>query len=159
MNNTASICSSRSSGPRHLRYQQQLHGQPGHALCAAVTCLCAAASTHLVRSSSADRFIRPAIPPRSPMDPLTSPLLPLHLHVCTCRWINPLMGWTSTSDPLENVGRSTLLFHTKEEAVAFCNKHGWEAVVREHIVCFAARTELVAVAVVCCLGLFEAPCA
>jgi NADH dehydrogenase (ubiquinone) Fe-S protein 4 len=45
------------------------------------------------------------------------------------KWINPLMGWTSTSDPLENVGRSTLLFHTKEEAIAFCQKHGWEAQV------------------------------
>lgn len=40
------------------------------------------------------------------------------------------MGWTSTADPLENVGRSSLLFHTKEEAVAFCRKHGWEAQVR-----------------------------
>jgi hypothetical protein len=32
--------------------------------------------------------------------------------ICACRWINPLMNWTSTSDPLENVGRSALLFHT-----------------------------------------------
>lgn len=40
------------------------------------------------------------------------------------------MGWTSTADPLENVGRATLLFHTKEEAIAFCQKHGWEAQVR-----------------------------
>ena len=52
---------------------------------------------------------------------------------CACRWINPLMGWTSTSDPLENVGRSALLFHTKEEAIAFCQKHGWEAQVRHNI--------------------------
>jgi len=45
------------------------------------------------------------------------------------RWINPLMGWTSTADALENVGRSALLFHTKDEAIAFCKKHGWEAQV------------------------------
>uniref|UniRef100_A0A7S0VGQ2 NADH dehydrogenase [ubiquinone] iron-sulfur protein 4, mitochondrial n=1 Tax=Polytomella parva TaxID=51329 RepID=A0A7S0VGQ2_9CHLO len=47
------------------------------------------------------------------------------------KWENPLMGWTSTADPLENVGRSTLLFYTKEEAAAFCAKHGWEYVVDE----------------------------
>jgi hypothetical protein len=29
------------------------------------------------------------------------------------RWINPLMGWTSTSDPLENVSRAALQFYTK----------------------------------------------
>jgi hypothetical protein len=40
-----------------------------------------------------------------------------------------MMGWTSTSDPLENVGRASLLFHTKEEAIMFCQKHGWEAQV------------------------------
>jgi NADH dehydrogenase (ubiquinone) Fe-S protein 4 len=39
------------------------------------------------------------------------------------------MGWTSTCDPLENVGRASLLFHTKEEAIMFCQKHGWEAQV------------------------------
>lgn len=47
------------------------------------------------------------------------------------KWINPMMGWTSTSDPLENVGRASLLFHTKEEAIMFCQKHGWEAQVVE----------------------------
>jgi len=47
------------------------------------------------------------------------------------KWINPLMGWTSTADALENVGRSSLLFHTKEEAIAFCKKHGWEPQVDE----------------------------
>jgi hypothetical protein len=32
---------------------------------------------------------------------------------CSGRWINPLMGWTSTSDPLENVSRAALQFYTK----------------------------------------------
>lgn len=41
------------------------------------------------------------------------------------------MGWTSTADPLENVARASLLFYTKEEAIAFCQKHGWDAVVEE----------------------------
>jgi hypothetical protein len=43
------------------------------------------------------------------------------------------MGWTSTADALENVGRASLLFHTKEEAVAFCRKHGWEPQVRARV--------------------------
>ncbi|KAF8055760.1 NDUFS4 [Scenedesmus sp. PABB004] len=47
------------------------------------------------------------------------------------KWINPLMGWTSTADPLENVARASLQFYTKEEALAFCRKHGWEATVVE----------------------------
>eukprot|EP00879_Flechtneria_rotunda_P001762 GHRR01001926.1.p1 GENE.GHRR01001926.1~~GHRR01001926.1.p1 ORF type:complete len:193 (+),score=40.86 GHRR01001926.1:202-780(+) len=47
------------------------------------------------------------------------------------KWINPLMGWTSTADPLECVGRSSLMFYTKEEAIAFCKKYGWEPEVIE----------------------------
>uniref|UniRef100_A0A4Y7M088 NADH dehydrogenase [ubiquinone] iron-sulfur protein 4, mitochondrial n=1 Tax=Ceriodaphnia reticulata TaxID=302197 RepID=A0A4Y7M088_9CRUS len=39
------------------------------------------------------------------------------------RWENPLMGWTSSGDPLSNI---QLNFATKEEAIAFCEKHGWE---------------------------------
>lgn len=42
------------------------------------------------------------------------------------RWINPLMGWTSTADPMENVTRSSMAFNTKEDAIAFATKHGWE---------------------------------
>ncbi|GFH29196.1 uncharacterized protein HaLaN_27824, partial [Haematococcus lacustris] len=37
----------------------------------------------------------------------------------TAKWENPLMGWTSTSDTLENVGRASLFFYTKEQAIAF----------------------------------------
>jgi len=32
------------------------------------------------------------------------------------------MGWSSTADPLENVGRTSLSFPTKEHAMAFCRK-------------------------------------
>lgn len=41
------------------------------------------------------------------------------------RWENPLIGWTSTADPMESVARSTLAFFSQEEAEAFCTKHGW----------------------------------
>lgn len=44
----------------------------------------------------------------------------------SCRWVNPLMGWTSSADPLENVARASLRFYTQDEAIAFCKKHGWE---------------------------------
>ena len=47
------------------------------------------------------------------------------------KWQNPLQGWNSTADPLENVGRSTLFFDTKEQAVAFAEKAGWEIEVVE----------------------------
>uniref|UniRef100_A0A4Y7M127 NADH dehydrogenase [ubiquinone] iron-sulfur protein 4, mitochondrial n=1 Tax=Daphnia dolichocephala TaxID=2282166 RepID=A0A4Y7M127_9CRUS len=39
------------------------------------------------------------------------------------RWENPLMGWTSTGDPLSNV---QLSFSNKEDAMAFCEKNGWD---------------------------------
>mmetsp|Transcript_39100 Transcript_39100/g.96856 ORF Transcript_39100/g.96856 Transcript_39100/m.96856 type:complete len:194 (-) Transcript_39100:252-833(-) len=42
------------------------------------------------------------------------------------KWENPLMGWTSTGDPLAHQFNSTLNFPTKESAMAFCAKHGWE---------------------------------
>ena len=29
------------------------------------------------------------------------------------KWENPLMGWTSTADSLENVGRMTMAFDSK----------------------------------------------
>lgn len=47
------------------------------------------------------------------------------------KWENPLMGWTSTADALDQVARSALQFGTKEDAIAFCKKHGWEYAVRE----------------------------
>lgn len=42
-------------------------------------------------------------------------------------WPNNYMGWSSTGDALENVARmaSGLTFKTKEDAAAFCDRHGW----------------------------------
>ncbi len=48
-----------------------------------------------------------------------------------CRWENPLIGWTSTADALEHVGRANLNFGTAEEAVSFAKRHGWEYELRE----------------------------
>uniref|UniRef100_A0A9N6ZEZ7 NADH dehydrogenase [ubiquinone] iron-sulfur protein 4, mitochondrial n=1 Tax=Alona affinis TaxID=381656 RepID=A0A9N6ZEZ7_9CRUS len=44
------------------------------------------------------------------------------------RWENPLMGWASSGDPMSNV---QLSFTTKEDAIAFCEKHGWQYSVSE----------------------------
>merc|ERR1711860_162871 len=44
------------------------------------------------------------------------------------RWENPLMGWTSTGDPLSNMSCD---FFTKDDAVSFCEKNGWEYHVEE----------------------------
>ncbi|XP_017483421.1 PREDICTED: NADH dehydrogenase [ubiquinone] iron-sulfur protein 4, mitochondrial-like [Rhagoletis zephyria] len=37
------------------------------------------------------------------------------------RWENPLMGWTSTGDPLSNLN---LYFSSKEDAIEYCERHG-----------------------------------
>lgn len=38
------------------------------------------------------------------------------------RWTNPLMGWTSTSDPLSTLG---MTFPTREAAVDFAKRNGF----------------------------------
>ncbi|KAI7837368.1 hypothetical protein COHA_008807 [Chlorella ohadii] len=47
------------------------------------------------------------------------------------KWINPLIGWTSTADPLENVARQ-LYFPSKEDAIAFAEKNGFTYEVQEY---------------------------
>ncbi|KAK7115596.1 NADH dehydrogenase [ubiquinone] iron-sulfur protein 4, mitochondrial-like isoform X1 [Littorina saxatilis] len=44
------------------------------------------------------------------------------------RWENPLMGWISTGDPLSN---TEVTFSSKDDAMAFCEKNGWEFFVEE----------------------------
>jgi len=43
----------------------------------------------------------------------------------TKRWSNPLMGWTSTSDPLSNT-HMTMSFGRAEDAMRFCEQNGWK---------------------------------
>eukprot|EP00243_Klebsormidium_subtile_P004133 TRINITY_DN17913_c0_g1_i1.p1 TRINITY_DN17913_c0_g1~~TRINITY_DN17913_c0_g1_i1.p1 ORF type:complete len:172 (+),score=16.35 TRINITY_DN17913_c0_g1_i1:197-712(+) len=49
----------------------------------------------------------------------------------TSKWENPLMGWTSTGDPYANVGDAGLVFESREAAIAFATKHGWQYSVKE----------------------------
>ncbi|GBG81148.1 hypothetical protein CBR_g31824 [Chara braunii] len=51
----------------------------------------------------------------------------------TKKWENPLMGWTSTSDPLANVGEAGLSSDSKESAMQFAEKHGWDFEVQEPV--------------------------
>ncbi|OAD56636.1 NADH dehydrogenase [ubiquinone] iron-sulfur protein 4, mitochondrial [Eufriesea mexicana] len=44
------------------------------------------------------------------------------------RWENPLMGWTSTGDPLSNL---QVAFATKEEATKYCDKMGWKYYIQK----------------------------
>lgn len=44
------------------------------------------------------------------------------------RWTNPLMGWTSTGDPLSNMGIS---FPSKEAAIEYAQRYGYEYSVKE----------------------------
>jgi NADH dehydrogenase (ubiquinone) Fe-S protein 4 len=46
------------------------------------------------------------------------------------RWENPLMGWTSSGDPLSNLNVD---FTEKDEAIAFCEKNGWPWFVEEPV--------------------------
>lgn len=41
------------------------------------------------------------------------------------------MGWTSTGDASAHQFNSTMYFDSKEAAMAFCDKHGWEFDVQE----------------------------
>ena len=47
------------------------------------------------------------------------------------KWENPLMGWTSTGDALSHQFNSVVNFESKEAAVAFCEKYGWEYDISE----------------------------
>ena len=44
---------------------------------------------------------------------------------CTTKWLNPLMGWTSTKDMAGQLVNA-LQFGSKEEAVAFAEREGFE---------------------------------
>lgn len=39
------------------------------------------------------------------------------------------MGWTSTGDPYHSVGEASLDFDSKERAVEFAEKYGWQYTV------------------------------
>jgi NADH dehydrogenase (ubiquinone) Fe-S protein 4 len=44
------------------------------------------------------------------------------------RWENPLMGWTSSADPLSMID---VQFTNKDDAITYCERNGWEYEVDE----------------------------
>lgn len=46
------------------------------------------------------------------------------------KWANPLIGWTSTADPSDNVYR-VLSFDSQQAAVAFAERNGWQYEVEQ----------------------------
>lgn len=50
-----------------------------------------------------------------------------------------MIGWTSTADPVENVARSSLSFGSKEDAIKYCEKYGFDYEVREPLMRRADR--------------------
>jgi len=52
--------------------------------------------------------------------------------ISTDNWDNPLMGWVSGADPMQNM-KLQLLFDTKEQAVRFAKKRGWSYEVAPEI--------------------------
>ncbi|XP_067014986.2 NADH dehydrogenase [ubiquinone] iron-sulfur protein 4, mitochondrial-like [Anabrus simplex] len=75
------------------------------------------------------RLVRIYMPPKHAMQQGTN-----HTHVwemefeTRARWENPLMGWSSSGDPLSNM---KVKFDSKEEAIDFCEKNGWPWYVAE----------------------------
>ena len=52
---------------------------------------------------------------------------------CTTKWLNPLMGWTSTKDMAHQL-TNALQFSTKEEAILFAQREGFDYDVEpEHL--------------------------
>eukprot|EP01084_Bolivina_argentea_P200442 342763_1 len=47
------------------------------------------------------------------------------------RWGNPLMGWTSTRDPLQSINHGLDRFETKEHAIQWCVSNGFDYEIME----------------------------
>ncbi|KAK2153331.1 hypothetical protein LSH36_300g02017 [Paralvinella palmiformis] len=76
-----------------------------------------------------ERHVRIFIPAKNAMQSGVYKTHKWHIEFDTKeRWENPLMGWISTADPLSNMD---IEFASKEDAMVFCEKNGWEYHVEE----------------------------
>ncbi|XP_030381373.1 NADH dehydrogenase [ubiquinone] iron-sulfur protein 4, mitochondrial [Scaptodrosophila lebanonensis] len=70
-----------------------------------------------------ERRVRIHIPPKNAMQSGTDNLQTWQIEFDNReRWENPLMGWTSTGDPLSNMN---VQFGSKDEAITYCERNGW----------------------------------
>eukprot|EP00294_Goniomonas_avonlea_P017468 CAMPEP_0114548700 /NCGR_PEP_ID=MMETSP0114-20121206/5126_1 /TAXON_ID=31324 /ORGANISM="Goniomonas sp, Strain m" /LENGTH=133 /DNA_ID=CAMNT_0001733317 /DNA_START=119 /DNA_END=520 /DNA_ORIENTATION=+ len=57
------------------------------------------------------------------------------------KWVNPLMGWASTSDSLGTQTMNNLYFPSAEAAIAFCESNGWEYEVQREATAAEVRAQ------------------
>jgi len=75
------------------------------------------------------RRVRIFVPAKNAMQSGTARTHQWHIEFDTReRWENPLMGWTSSADPLSTMDIS---FTTREDAMVYCEKNGWDYEVDE----------------------------
>ena len=73
-----------------------------------------------------DRRVRIFIPTKNSMQSGTSNINSWRIDFDNReRWENPLMGWSSSGDPLSNMS-GMIEFNTKDEAIEHCEKQGWK---------------------------------
>ncbi|XP_067014749.1 NADH dehydrogenase [ubiquinone] iron-sulfur protein 4, mitochondrial [Anabrus simplex] len=71
-----------------------------------------------------NRRVRIYMPPKNAMQSGTNNTHAWEMEFETReRWENPLIGWTSSGDPLSNM---KVQFVSKEDAIDFCEKNGWQ---------------------------------
>ncbi|CAH3042407.1 unnamed protein product [Porites lobata] len=76
-----------------------------------------------------ERKARIFVPARTAMQSGTFNTKKWHLEFDTMeRWENPLMGWASNADPVSNI---SLTFGSKEAAINYAEKQGWNYEVDE----------------------------
>lgn len=70
-----------------------------------------------------DRRVRIYVPSKNAMQSGTNNIQFWEMEFDTReRWENPLMGWSSSGDPLSNM---KLQFNSKDEAIEHCERNGW----------------------------------
>jgi NADH dehydrogenase (ubiquinone) Fe-S protein 4 len=70
------------------------------------------------------RRVRIFIPPKNAMQSGTNNIQNWRIDFDNReRWENPLMGWSSSGDPLSNMNVD---FNSKDEAIEHCEKQGWK---------------------------------
>lgn len=71
-------------------------------------------------------------PSQSPMHKTKAWVISWHDEIVADNWDNPLMGWVSGADPMQNM-RLQMEFDTAEQAIYFAKKRGWNFEVANEV--------------------------
>jgi len=71
-------------------------------------------------------------PMQSPMHKTKAWTISWHDEIVADNWDNPLMGWVSGADPMQNM-RLQMEFDTAEQAIYFAKKRGWAYEVADEV--------------------------